>query len=286
MAWNKPNSGEAESFPLQGKKKPSILKRKGFTPVATLLRKARSARGIFFSIFTVAIAGIAVLLYFAFSNGDTVPSTRPQTPETKHQPPNTKHQAPSTNAVPKAKDPHEGYVLSPAGVWQPTNRPWRADAKKVHTVHTNWSHSAVKNVPYRNAVEQMLLATFKCPRGTCPPPYVRIPQKDMERLVEILIDKPTVSEDDTLAQIKDKEVIATAKKQLMEYIRKGGKPEFFFKAYHNDLQKAYEKRTAVIREISRITTEEGDAGLAKDFQDEMNKRLKKEGIRPIHMDIK
>ena len=271
MAWNKPNSGEAESFPLQGKKKPSILKRKGFH----------------FSLLAVVIIAIVAAWWLlpkasapVAEDGDGTVNGR----ITDVKP--TVAAKANTNAVPKAKDPHEGYVLSPAGVWQPTNRPWRADAKKVHTVHTNWSHSAVKNVPYRNAVEQMLLTTFKCPRGDCPPPYVRISQRDMEHLVEILIDKPSVSEDDTLALIKDKELIAAAKKELTEYIRKGGKPEFFFKAYHNDLQKAYEKRTAVIREISRITTEEGDAGLAKDFQNEMNKRLKKEGIRPIHMDIK
>ena len=269
MAWNRP-SGEAESFPLGKKERSSILKRKGFR----------------FSLLAAALIAI-VAAWWYWPRGESAGETPP--PRNKGRIKEAKPAAMAqvnTNILPKAKDPHEGYVLSPVGVWQPTNRPWRADAKKVHTVHTNWSHSAVKNVPYRNAVEQMLLATFKCPRGTCPPPYVRISQEDMKHLVEILIDKPTVSEDDTPALIKDKEIIAAAKKELTEYIRKGGKPDFFFKAYHNDLQKAYEKRTAVIREISRLATEEGDAGLAKDFQDEMNKRLKKEGIRPIHMDIK
>ncbi len=188
-------------------------------------------------------------------------------------------------SIPLPKDPHEGMVLSPVGVWQPTNRPWRANAKKVHNVHTNWSHTARQKVPYRNAVEQMLLTTFTCPLGTCPPPLLRIPRRDMDRLVDILIDKPVAEDDDTLAQIKNKEIIAAAKQEMKEYIKKGGRPENFFKSYHNQLQKAYELRSATIREINRLVTEEGDVKLAREFQDEMNRRFKKEGIKTIHLEI-
>lgn len=180
---------------------------------------------------------------------------------------------------------HPGCVLSPAGVWQPTNRPWRANATKVHNVHTNWSKSAKANVPYRNAVEQMLLSAVKTTPGMCPPPYMRIPKGDMDKLVEILIAKPRAKEDDTEQQIFDKELINRAKKEMSDFILKGGRPDQFFKHQHDVLQKAYEKRQAAIREVTRLSQEEADPGLAHDFQNEMNKRFKKEGILPIHLDI-
>lgn len=181
---------------------------------------------------------------------------------------------------------HPGCVLSPAGVWQPTNRPWRANATKVHTVHTNFSKSARNKVPFRNTVEQMLLSTYSCRMGQSPGPYLRIPPKDMQRLVEILISKADIKDDDSEVAIQNKELIARAKKDLADYVRSGGKPENFFKVQHDLLQKAYEERQAAIREVTRLLTEEGDHTLANDFQNEMNRRFKKEGIMPIHMDIK
>ena len=287
MGWNRSSeSGRANTpgSPHVGQPKFALRSKGGGTAHGKSPRP-RWLRGAVAALIVVIGAGIAAW-YFWPSAKLHSENVKPLTPVSRIAEVKPSAAPAATNTAQKVRDPHEGYVLSPAGVWQPTNRPWRADAKKVHAVHTNWSHSAKGKVPYRNAVEQMLLATFSCPLGECPPPYLRIPQSDMKRLVEILIDKPSIDKDDSAAQIKNKQLIAAAKKEMAEFIRKGGKPEQFFKAYHDQLQKAYEKRSAAIREVSRLVAEEGDSELARDFQDEMNKRFKKEGIRPIHIETK
>ena len=258
----------------------------GQVPVGANGSGARNKRLIAVAIGMAGVVCAICILAFIFSHEKSpVQETAHTNKKIADARPTAKRMAKPQPVDPEAAK-HPGCVLSPAGVWQPTNRPWRANATKVHTVHTNFSKSARNKVPFRNTVEQMLLSTYSCRMGQSPGPYLRIPPKDMQRLVEILISKADIKDDDSEVAIQNKELIARAKKDLADYVRSGGKPENFFKVQHDLLQKAYEKRQAAIREVTRLLTEEGDHTLANDFQNEMNRRFKKEGIMPIHMDIR
>ena len=177
---------------------------------------------------------------------------------------------------------HPGMELSPVGVWQPTNRPYRTDAKKVHGVYTNYSNKIRKeDVPYRNATEQLLFQTFSCRLGQSPMPFIKLPRKDMDNLVAILIDKNEVSEKDSPQMAANKELIAAAKKELKAYIKEGGKPNDFFEHYHHQLELAAQKRRDAMMQLNKIIREDRDPELARQFQAKVNEQFEKEGIMKL-----
>ena len=142
---------------------------------------------------------------------------------------------------PSKANPHEGMVKSSLGVWQPTNRPWRAERRKVHAVHTNGASRVRQPLPYRNATEQLLLQTFGREVGLAPFPLLKLPKKDMDNLVSILMSDNPVSEKDSEETALSKEIITEAKAEMRKFIKNGGNPSEFFEYYHKLLQQAYEK---------------------------------------------
>lgn len=190
---------------------------------------------------------------------------------------------PSEEVAPR--DPHDGMVLSSTGVWQPTNRPFRAGSTKVHSVYTNRTRQARKDLPYRNATEQLLLQTFGREVGLAPFPPLKIPKKDMEKLVDILISDNPAEEGESADTAVAKEVISAAKAEMKKFIKNGGNPNDFFEYYHGILMQAYSKRRMAQQEILRIAHKEKDPELARMMQREVNERLEKEGIKPLKLDL-
>ena len=254
---------------LQGKGGASALKRRG-RRIHIIVAGA------------VVVLGAAVAVWFLSSGMQTSEQReKAQKPKMIQSVEPAKPQPRELTAAEKEALKHPGCVLSSVGVWQPTNRPWRANAKKVHNVYTNYSKTARQYRPYRNATEQLLHQIFSCKVGDCPTPLLSLPDADKENLLGILIDKPDFKEDDSRQMIRDKKLIDRAKKELREYVKNGGRPQNFFSYYHKQLTKAYETRQMAISAVNEVVTEGKDPGLAKAFRDELNKRLKAEGIQPI-----
>ena len=182
-------------------------------------------------------------------------------------------------------DPHAGMVLSSTGVWQPADRPFRPGRTKVHAVYTNKTHKSRNPPVYRNATEQLLLQTFGRKLGQPPFPLLKLPKKDMDNLVGILISKSTADEGDSEAVAGAKEVLDLAKAEMMKYIRSGGEPGDFFSYYHGQLMQAFERRNLAKKEIIRIAREEKDPELAKMLQKKVNDELIKDGIQPLKLTL-
>ena len=190
-----------------------------------------------------------------------------------------------TNTKLTKVDEHEGMVKSSIGVWQPTNRPWRAERRKVHAVHTNGANRVRQPLPYHNATEQLLLQTFGREVGLAPFPLLKLPKKDMDNLVSILMSDNPVSEKDSEETALSKEIITEAKAEMRKFIKNGGNPDEFFEHYHSILRQAYDKRQIAKKEILRIASQEKDPDLARMLQKEVNDKLIEEGIKPLKLDL-
>ena len=265
MAWNRPNSGEAESFPLQGKKNPSILKRKGFR----------------FS--TLAVALIAIVgTWWLWPKGESAGETPP--PRNNGR---IKEVKPAVVAKAATNDTHQaqtnsrpGYVLSSTGVWQPAGVPYNPAWKKTHLVHTNKAFRARKEVPYKNATEQLLFQTFTCKPGMRPMPLLKLPKKEMDNLIGILASPTPISDTDSPELVRSKNILNKAKKEFMKYIKDGGKPDDFFRHYHDQLERSFEMRMEAQRMAHNMAAE-GDDELTTAFQEKVNEKFRKEGITTI-----
>lgn len=259
--WNKP-SGPQKPAP----KKPSAL------------------RGLVAGLVVVALAALAA--YFLFSGKDAPKAERDDAKKSRIKEVEPAPAKPR-ELTPEEKEQleHPGMVKSSMGVWQPTNRPYRANSTKVHSVYTNRTYRKRLEAPYRNGTEQVLLSLFSCRLGMAPRPIPRLPKKEMDNLIGILISENPVKEGDSPALAVGKEILAEAKLELKKYVKEGGDPYDFFNGYHKQLQQAYEKRMMSMKEVRRILNEEGDKELARQFQDKVNEGFKKEGIMPISIDL-
>ena len=247
-------------------------------------RRISPWRGVAAGVAFIALAG-ALWLWMSPPRGGVRPkSSRGKAQIADASPRITAPRAkPSEEVAPR--DPHDGMVLSSTGVWQPTNRPFRAGSTKVHSVYTNRTRQARKDLPYRNATEQLLLQTFGREVGLAPFPPLKIPKKDMEKLVDILISDNPAEEGESADTAVAKEVISAAKAEMKKFIKNGGNPNDFFEYYHGILMQAYSKRRMAQQEILRIAHKEKDPELARMMQREVNERLEKEGIKPLKLDL-
>lgn len=272
MAWNKPNSNTVDAT---SSSRPSG---RGKMP--------RLRRGLIAGVIVVLGAGLAAWL---LANGEATSSSL-QKKERGLIKEVTPAAAPTNrvvalNAEEKERLAHPGMVKSDTGIWQPTNRPWRAGRMKVHGVHTNGLRRAKVPLPYRNATEQLLYQTFSCELGSAPMPLAKISKHDLVKLTNSLIEDNPISKDDSEELAVGKDIVNAAKSELRKYIREGGDIDTFFEHYHRQLEQAYFKRRDAMSEIQRLAHDEADPDLARKFRDEINKKLIEEGIKPIKMEI-
>ena len=181
---------------------------------------------------------------------------------------------------PKEKDPHEGFHLTSNGVWQPDGRPSRPGRKKVHGIFTNRVGRA-RSIA-RNGVEQLMLQIFSREPGDMPLPFPRdIPKADMDRLVEILLDKHPADEKDSETVKFDKETLQLAKKEMIKFIKDGGEPYDFLKYYHDQLSQSYFRRHDAQVLASNMINEGEDPAVIDAFIKKANAKLREDGIKEI-----
>ena len=173
--------------------------------------------------------------------------------------------------------------------WKPGMRPpnvpegeaWKAGRTKIHGV-IRQSVNANETV-YHNATERMLVEVFTTEVGDPPVPIAQIPDEDRRRMLNILLDKNPPKEGDAEHVQMQKEVLAQAKKELQKFIRSGGDPDEFFKHYHDELVRAWQRRENTVEEVRRLAREEKDADTMKALCRRINEGLESDGIKPIHM---
>lgn len=188
----------------------------------------------------------------------------------------------ATNETKQAQtNSRPGYVLSSSGVWQPAGVPYNPKWKKTHRVHTNKAFRVRKEVPYKNATEQLLFQTFSCKPGMRPMPLLKLPKREMDNLIGILSSPNPISDTDSPELVRSKNIINAAKKEFMKYIRDGGKPEDFFRHYHEQLERSFEMRMEAQRMARNMAAEGEDAELKTAFEEKVNEKFRKEGITTI-----
>ena len=262
MAWNRPNQEEVEKRGGGGQRNVHL-------------------RGLIAGAIVV-IVGASALLYFLLTGGES-PNADRQSQGNRR----IKEVKPAVVAKAVTNDTHQaqtnsrpGYVLSSTGVWQPAGVPYNPKWKKTHRVHTNRAFRVHKEVPYKNATEQLLFQTFTCKPGMRPMPLLKLPKKEMDNLIGILSSPTPILDTDSPELARSKDVINRAKKEFMKYIKDGGKPDDFFRHYHDQLERSFEMRMEAQR-MSQNLESEGDDELTTAFQEKVNEKFRKEGITTI-----
>lgn len=137
------------------------------------------------------------------------------------------------------------------------------------------------NRVFRTGTEQIMSWIFTTEIGDLPPPLPKIPDSEMAHFAKILMSDNPLKEGDTEFTANAKEMVALAKKEMIDYIDKGGTPEEFFDYYRGQLVQAHEKRKNMRGEVMKVLREEPE--IALQYLDEVNAELAKDGIKPIKL---
>lgn len=143
-----------------------------------------------------------------------------------------------------------------------------------------------ENLPYRNATEQALLWIMNCEPGDAPLPLLALPQGDMKRMAEILMDKCELEEGDSEWTKEQREQLRYAKEEMRKYIKDGGDPNSFLKYYHDQLEAMHLERSIALDSVMTLLREGGNDDIAEDYLKTVNKRLLDKGIKPIQLSRK
>ena len=272
MAWNRPESGKAESFPLGKKERSSILNRKGFR----------------FSALAIAIVAIVGVWWLwpseeAETQQDVAPKDRTLIKEAApaHAPVNVVAEVVKTNDAPP------GYVRSSTGVLHPAGIPYKKEWKHAHTVHTNDPSRFARSkstapAPFRNATEQALHRIFSRPLGMAPLPPIKLSKAELDDIVNILVtpNHPTKEDDERSAAARKN--IDLAKKEMAKFIADGGRPQEFLDHYWRENEKAYALRREAMDQLEDFRKNESDAELCEELKKKLNEHLAEKGIIPIN----
>ena len=139
---------------------------------------------------------------------------------------------------------------------------------------------------FRTGIEASMARIFMTQLGDPPPPPFTtvVPLRDEAHLAEILIAHNPVLETDTEAQKASKEMVALAKKEMMDYIKNGGNPEDFLKYYHGKLKEAFEFRRESMKSLIQVSRD--DPSITAEYLDRLNKELADKGIKQIELNEK
>lgn len=190
--------------------------------------------------------------------------------------------APKPAEKEKPKDPHAGMRLASNGVWQPADRPYKAGRRYVHGVFTNRVGRSDNGVA-RGAVEQVMLQIFSRDRGDMPMPLPDyLPENEMRRLTEILLDTHEISDKDAESVKLSKEILNTAKEAMRKYIKEGGEPEDFIVDYHEELERSFYTRNDAQLFVHKMIADGEDPEIVEAFVEKTNQKLDEQGIKRIH----
>ena len=188
-----------------------------------------------------------------------------------------------TNAVQSVKkkviSPEEQKKLCPG------DEGWDPSAHPFVLVPTNRKEVVEDKHPVaRNATEQILHWICSVEVGDPPVLCPDLPAMELENINKILDEPPDFQYDESLDRLEAKRAIEMAKKELKDYIAKGGDPHEFFKYYHMQLMNYFQERTLAQQSVVKMIKEDPD--LAKEYLEQVNGRLAERGIKQITLSPK
>lgn len=252
MAWNRPNEA-AKPAP---KKSPGVM------------------RG---AIAGAAVVVIAAVCFFIFSGEEEKPA--PKVEKKKPRVVEEAKPAPAPLVKPKVEkkpEPKKPKSMS----WRDRSlTPEQREAAYEKHLEEMPLPKASTNRLFRSSLEQVMGWVFTTELGDQPPPLPRIPDFDYVHLQEILELKNDVNKTDSERSADTKRIVDFAKKELKEYVEKGGDPQEFLAYYHDELKSAYMERQMAQKEVMNILQTEPE--LADDYIKKVNEALTKKGIKGV-----
>ena len=186
----------------------------------------------------------------------------------------------------KTPDPVPGPAMAktpPAPKRESLRNPNLSDEKREELYARKLEETPIpeasSNRLFRTGLEQVIGWVFTTELGDMPPPLPPLPDHDLVHLEEILELKNEVREIDTERQSDEKNTVAYVKKELKNFIAKGGNTEDFLKYYHDELKSAYAERSAAQERVMTIMHE--DPAVAVEYMKEANEALASKGIKGI-----
>ena len=234
----------------------------------------------------VAIAALAAIAWWCIGGREDAPPAKPETPEAPRAAKAVK--AAREAKVPKAPaDAPAAKPAAPKPAPAATNAPPPASLtreereelllKKIEERPPDLTPSS--NKVFRTALEMTIAGIFTCPLGKPPPPLPRIPVNEEVHLETILNAPNVVLETDSEKAAYAKKAVELAKKELKDYVAKGGDPQEFLSYYHGQLRQAQMEFNESRRQIMQSLKEDPELGAA--MLKEVNKRLEAKGIMPV-----
>ncbi len=155
----------------------------------------------------------------------------------------------------------------------------RLDMQIKRAAETPLPAEPATNRAFRTGAEQLLSWVFQTTLGDMPPPLPQVSLYDEVHLEEILNSPNPVREGDSERTIEAKKIVEIAKKELKDYIAKGGDISGFLDYYRGILVQAAEEYSQARKDVMRVIREEPD--IAEQFIEETNRVLGEKGIKPV-----
>lgn len=253
----------------------------GLKQSASVAGRRTILRGVIAAAAVLVIA-LAAWFFLAPREKPTMPQTPPPKPKAVPPKPIAPKPAPvavaPTNVVevktpPRKKRKYEDRLNPGDPGWDPKDHPYVL-------VYTNKPpENPEGGIAHRNGTEQVLDWIFSCnlgdPPGLCP----TLPAAEMANIAQILEQGAELKADDSEQTIEHKTLIAAAKRELQEYVEKGGDPQNFVNYYHSQLMnyhQQYQDAQNMVLKAARETPE-----IAAELVKKVNAQLATKGIKPV-----
>ena len=231
------------------------------------------------------VAAFAIIAFFAAKHlsSSAPPPNAPGVRVLPVSPVSTVTSTPKPQVAKPAKTENNPKALEKKTVRPAMSREEREKAAYKKLVETPIDLVPKTNRIFRTGIEASMARIFMTKLGDPPPPpfTTALTIRDEAHLAEILIAANPVRETDTQAQADSKEMVELAKKEMMEYIKKGGDPEEFLVYYRGKLQEAFDTRRESMVSLMKIAREEPE--LAAEYLARINANLAEKGIRTIEL---
>ena len=132
---------------------------------------------------------------------------------------------------------------------------------------------------YRTSIEQVMDWVFSCEVGNPPPLLPQMSMFDEAHLAEILLMDNPIKETDNEKVRESKEMMKIAKKEFIDFIKKGGDPHEFLPYYHGQLVQAHEEWKMARKSIFDIVKSEPE--IAIEYIKKINSQLEEKGIKKV-----
>ena len=249
-----------------------VTEKSASTPSLIVSRKSK------FMLFVMALAAVGAAVWMMLQNEVATEKAKPKKTKSAGL---AAEVTPAKAPKPVAEPVKE--VLPPEPKRESLRDPGLSDEQRQEMYEKKLAEAPLPkentNRLFRTALEQVMGWVFTTQLGDMPPPLPPIPDYDLVHLEEILNQRTTIHETDTDKQGHEKDTVDYVKKELKDFIDKGGDPENFLKFYHDELKSAYQERSMAQQQVMKIIQE--DPAVAIEYMKEVNESLASKGIKAV-----